>query len=362
MRKAIIVGLGLIGGSMAKALRRKAGFGRIDAVETNAASVRAALAEGVIDDCAETVEEIAGRDYNFMFLCVPAGAAVSQLARAAAVAGPRCVITDVGSVKTGIVRAAESLGLTNFVGGHPMTGSERSGYSASWEYMFENAFYLLTPSAGADPSPVDAMRGLVSDIGGIPVVMRADEHDRVAAAVSHLPHIVAASLVNAVAGADRGGETKTLASGGFRDITRIASSDARMWQNICAENGGEIAAMLVRFRDSLDDFERSIQTRDWDGTERLFLLAKEYRDSLSSGRKSPFLASFELYADIVDKPGSIATVATLLSVNGINIKNIGIVNNRENQGGVLSISFDRERDMLRSAELLKNMNYKTYMD
>jgi prephenate dehydrogenase len=200
----------------------------------------------------------------------------------------------------------------------------------------------------------------VQKIGAIPVILDAEKHDKIVAAISHMPHIIAASLVNTVAFSDdKDQNMHTLAAGGFKDITRIASSDTAMWQSICRENSDEILDQLRQFQRQLRLFETAIL----DGSENLwdlFKSAKDYRNSFAARGSSAYIKEYALYVDIVDKPGSIATIATLLSVNNINIKNIGINNNREQQAGVLQVLFETEEDIISSKTLLQNMNYKVF--
>lgn len=362
MKTACIIGLGLIGGSLAKALKQKAGFTRITAFGRNETSLKLALDENVIDNYWTNLNDI-DFDCDIVFICTPVTRAIELLAEISKRTPASCIITDVGSTKATIVEAATALGVRNFVGGHPMAGSEKSGYGASTEFLFENAFYLITPSEYNTDKQVESLKDVVLKIGAIPVIVDAKRHDHIVAAVSHLPHVIAASLVNTVAHSDDAEQNMhTIAAGGFKDITRIASSDSDMWQNICMENDMEILNLISVFKDQLNGFEQYIKSKNGNALWDMFKSAREYRDSFDSRSSNNYFKTYNINVDVVDKPGSIATIATLLSVNSINIKNIGIINNREHQAGALQITFGNEDEMKKSVDILRNMNYSVYIN
>ena len=360
MKTACIIGLGLIGGSIAKALRHKAHFERITAVGRSEKQLQQAYEEGIIDHYTTNISDI-DPETDIVFVCVPVASTAGIIAKLSGIISKHCIITDVGSTKNTIVEAAKAADCYNFIGGHPMTGSEMSGYAASSEYLFENAFYLITPVEGSDNEQIEALKNLIAKIGAIPVVIDSKNHDCIVAGISHLPHIVASSLVNTISASDDDNRNMhILAAGGFKDITRIASSDTDMWQSICLENSHEIVNMIHRFKAQLEVFERAITTNDSSDIWSLFKSAKDYRNSFSSAAINPYVKEYALYVDIVDKPGSIATIATSLSVNNLNIKNIGINNNREQQAGVLQILFETEAELQKSKDILEYMNYKVF--
>ncbi|MDR1688675.1 MAG: prephenate dehydrogenase [Clostridiales bacterium] len=361
VRKVSIIGLGLIGGSIAKALRRSYGsVPEIHAVDQNEDYLAQAKKEGVIDSYALR----AGKDLSgseIIFIATPVHTAAEHMKLAAKYAGDGCIITDTGSTKNSIYKHALENKI-NYIGGHPMTGSERSGYRASKEFLFENAYYILTPAPYAGQHSADIMRGIVKDIGALPLIMDAREHDSVMAAISHLPHIIAASLVNTVEESDDENKTMhALAAGGFRDITRVASSNPEMWSAICAENKEQILKSIKAFQNSLAKFYDKLNNSA-DSTQSFFQNAKNYRDSFSVKPAGSYINEYRIFVDVYDKPGIIATASTLLSVNNINIKNIGIVNSREYQSGVMQIVFETLESMEKSAELLRGMNFTVYSE
>ena len=358
MKSIGIIGLGLIGGSLARALKRTPGT-HITAMSRNEDALSLALADGMADVVTTNdFTRFAGCDV--VFICVPVPQIAACAKELAGVVRKGCIVTDVGSVKSPVMRDMEPLELC-FIGGHPMAGSEKSGYSASAAYLFENAHYILTPSSKATETSISQMRTLVSGLGAIPVVMDAAYHDQIVAAISHGPHVAAAALVNAVAVLDdKQGHTQALAAGGFKDITRIASSDGALWQSICMENRGEVLRFMRAYRDQTEAFIQALEAGAETALQGLFESAKVFRDGFAATGRSLYTETFIIHMDVLDKPGSIATVAALLSANAINIKNIGIVHNREYHDGVLQILLDCEDDRLRAAALLRGMNFTVY--
>lgn len=353
------IGLGLIGGSIAKALRRFHPQVKIYAYTRTEATLDQALSEGVIDrKC--TKEDPLFRTCRYIFLCAPVNDNIAYLTWLKDHIAPDCIITDVGSVKGAIHKAISDLHLDkNFIGGHPMAGSEQTGYENATDFLLENAYYILTPGGEIDIMRLTEFMELVTSLGAIPLVLTWEEHDYITAAVSHLPHIIASTLVNAIQKMDTPEENmKLIAAGGFKDITRIASSSPVMWQQICMENKEMISKVL-------DEYIRLIvQAKCWvDNGEasdiyQMFYHSKEYRDSIPYAAKGALEKVYALYCDIYDEAGGIATIATLLAMNNINIKNIGIIHNREFEEGVLRIEFYQEDACLKAEQILKERNYK----
>mgnify|MGYP000895429574 FL=1 len=276
-----IIGLGFIGGSLAKALHEKLGCRNIVAVDADPRAIELALKEGTITD---GFTALCGRIYSsgILFICTPVSQAIGYIRDLAGHIPESCVITDVCSTKEEITRYVEAMPKPPcFIGGHPMAGAEKSGYASSNAHLFENAWYVLTPCTGASPEALGTLAGIVKGIGGIPVIMSAREHDRVTGSISHLPHIAAAALVNLVVDLDSSsGEMRTLAAGGFRDITRIASSNPALWGNIVTSNKTQILELMTHYRQILDDFAESLEKNDNGAIVRFFSDARQYRDSL----------------------------------------------------------------------------------
>lgn len=224
-----------------------------------------------------------------------------------------------------------------------MAGSDRVGFINSKAVLLENAYYILTPTASVPENKVTDYKNLVQQLGAIPLILDPAQHDYVTAAVSHLPHIIAASLVNLVRDKDSAdGLMKMIAAGGFKDITRIASSSAAVWQQICLTNTENISTLLSSYIASLQGIQQELNAKRGDDLYELFDSARIYRDSFINTASGPLKSSYAITIDIADEPGEIAAVATILALKNISIKNIGIVHNREYEGGVLRIEFYQE--------------------
>ncbi len=334
------IGLGLIGGSIARALRENMSEIYMTAYDINGTALDKALQDGVIDQAAQQID---GRfsDCDYLFLCAPVQKNDANLDTVKKIISPSCTLTDVGSVKTDIHQHIAKVGLeAQFIGGHPMAGSERFGYANSKAKLLENAYYILTPTGQTLPERLEAYRTLVESMGAIPLILDYQQHDYVTAGISHLPHVIAASLVNLVRESDNeDGIMKLVAAGGFKDITRIASSSAAMWQQICLTNTENISRLLGDYIGSLSKIKDQLDARQEDALYRLFDSARVYRDSFINASSGPIKRVYSFNIDIDDRPGMLAQVATALAFNNINIKNIGIVHNREYEEGVLRIEF-----------------------
>ena len=205
------------------------------------------------------------------------------------------------------------------------------------------------------------MRTFVTSLGAIPLVLDYNTHDHATAAISHLPHIIAYSLVNLVKDLDDQQETmKTIAAGGFRDLTRIASSSPIMWQNICLSNQEQVLELIDNYVDALNKTRTDIASSDGEALLTDFQSAKDYRDSFQIKKKGLINKVYEIYLDLIDEAGGIATVATILASNNLSIKNIGIIHNREFEEGVLRLEMYDQESLDRSTELLKKYHYTVY--
>ena len=354
------IGLGLIGGSVAMNLRRLRPGCRIAAYTRTKSTCEAALGKGLIDDILTGPDDPRLSQCSIIFLCAPVGNNIEALRTMAPLISEGTIITDVGSVKTGIHEAADALGLSaSFIGGHPMTGSEKSGLESARMHLFENAYYIITPSEGAPREAVSRLHARVSDMGAIPLVLSCGEHDYITAAVSHLPHVIAAALVNTVHNLDTPDEhMKLIAAGGFRDITRIASSSPEMWEQICVVNHENISRVMDEFIRLLTEARDRMNAGDGAHIHEMFSQSRAYRDSFSERSLGPIRKTYRIYCDIIDESGAIATIATILAVAGISIKNISIVHNREFEEGVLRIEFYEEQPALEAAKVLRQHRYQ----
>lgn len=361
-RKIGFIGLGLIGGSIARRLKSLHPDLTVIATAGHLSTVTQAYQENLIENSSLCeIEDF--YDCDYIFLCTPVQKNIEYLRRLKGHVREGCIITDVGSVKTDIHRTAEALGMEKqFIGGHPMAGSEKTGLLNANEYLLENAYYIITPTAMSDPEAVDAFRRLVISLGAIPLVLDYEAHDYATAAISHLPHIIAYSLVNLVREADDKNETmKTIAAGGFKDITRIASSSPVMWENICLSNKEQLLKLTDDYITILERMRAQIENSDSQALLDAFTAAKDYRDSITITPRGGALKSvYELYLDLLDEAGGIATVATILASNHLNIKNIGIIHNREFEQGVLRLEMYDKASLDDAIHLLHRHHYTIY--
>ena len=353
------IGLGLIGGSIARTIKRIHPDISLVAVNHSHKSIEMANEEGVIDnDITFTIDKM--NDCDIIFLCAPIKNNIDYLQPLKSIINSDCIITDVGSVKSEMEEAVVCSGLEQqFIGGHPMCGSEKTGYDNSSDRLLENAYYLLTNNNKVDIVRFNEFKKFISSIGAIPLEMTPDEHDYATGGISHIPHIIASSLVNFVMKNDSNSNMKTIAAGGFRDITRIASASPIMWQNICLTNRDKILELLEEYNKELLIFREAIKESDSDTIYKLFEDAKEYRDSINTG-KGLIENVYEFYLDLEDEAGGIARVATILADVNLNIKNIGIINNREYVNGVLRIEMYDEFSMFKAINELRAKKYRIY--
>lgn len=360
--KVGFIGLGLIGGSIAKKMKADHPDIHIYATAHHEGTVKEAYREGLIDN--DTLLPLtAFHDCDIIFLCAPVQRNLDYLSKLKDIIQKDCYITDVGSTKTEIHEEVIRLGLeANFIGGHPMTGSEKTGILAADKTLLENAYYIITPTAITPQSDVEDFREFVRSLGSIPLILDYKTHDYSTAAISHLPHMIAYSLVNLVQQIDDDNETmKSIAAGGFKDITRIASSSPVMWQNICASNREQILVLMDKYTGLLSRLRNYIEASDEQALLDFFQSAKDYRDSLSLPSIKTESTYYELFVDLPDETGGIAKVSRILADAGISIKNIGIVNNREFEEGILHISFADERSRSKAKELLDAQGYTTHL-
>lgn len=348
-----IVGIGFLGGSLVKSLTKSKKVKSIIACDKNINSLKKAYSDGVITDYTLEINEKFS-NCDIVFICTPVSYIVDYVKKLKKVVKKDCIITDTGSTKKTILDETKKMNV-EFIGGHPMVGSERSGYETSKDLLFENSYYIITKNDKNSEEAIDKLEELVLEIRAIPIIINENKHDYITSIISHVPHVVAASLVKLVKDSDDKEETmKTLAAGGFRDITRIASSDPVMWENICIENKEEIINSLNKFINILEDFKSKINS-----SEKLydfFETSKNYRDSFIN-RKINGNTMPELNISIKDENGEIAKITTILSQNNIGIKNIEVLNNRENNFGALRVVVRNyeERDL--GYDIIQKLGY-----
>ena len=355
IKKVGFLGLGLIGGSLAKAFREKADVRDMVAVDTDEKAGEAALQDGVI-----TAFSTPAKGYEIFDGCdlVVIGTPVDFFAEALEKLNGLSIgiISDVGSVKSEIMNRKLP---SNFLGGHPMAGSERHGYLCARADLFENAVYVLCVGehCTVPAALLRAFEELIKKIGANPVYMEAKEHDARVAAISHLPHL-AASALSLLAAKRDDGYLSVLAAGGFRDITRIASSDPELWTGISMASSEELLPILKDYIEILKDVENHLKNRAKKEVHAFFSKGAFYRNNLPTGGRGALEASASLTVYLEDKPGALADITALLSVHNINIKNMNIRNYRTYEGGQLLLLLGDSSQAAYAYSLLKEAGYE----
>lgn len=359
------IGFGLIGGSIARALKELLKETPVlTAFQYGAVPSRSlvlAKDDGVLDNITTALTDFSTCD--MIFLCAPVQKNIEYLTKLKDIISPDCLLTDVGSVKGNIHAKVTELGLEHcFIGGHPMTGSEKTGYEHSNILLLENAYYIVTPTPQTKDTVLEEYTSLVKTMKAIPIVLDPAEHDKITAAISHVPHIIAAQLVNLIQNAGPlEPKMRLLAAGGFKDITRIASSSPEIWEHICMSNKASICDMLTCYQNSLEEAKQMILADKKDELYHMFDIAGNYRDAIPAKAKGVLITSYELFVDIKDETGALALLATLLSLHGISIKNIGIIHNREFEQGVLRIEFYDKEAVAKATKVLETNGYHIYI-
>lgn len=280
IQRLSIIGVGLIGGSLARALRQGGHVHEIVGFGRSLGNLQKAVDMGVIDRAEVSVAESV-RDADMIVVAVPVASMKDIFVQAASAMAEDAVLTDVGSVKGSVVEAARhTLGprFSVFVPGHPVAGTEHSGVVASVADLFQGHRVILTPESETDPAAVARVRAMWQATGGDVVTMPVAEHDEVLAACSHLPHVLAYALVDLLVRRDDHRSTFDLAAGGFRDFTRIASSDPLMWHDICLTNRDAIVKVLSDYQKSLNAVLAAIEGQDGKWLMETFSRAKRARD------------------------------------------------------------------------------------
>ena len=360
IHSAAIVGTGLIGGSLGLALKKLAGLEHVNGCARTQDTLNRAVALGAIDagflNCADAVHDV-----DIIFIATPVSTIIDEVQLVAAAARPGAIITDAASVKARIVAEADAIALENdvfFVGGHPMAGSEMSGVDAANPDLFRNAPYILTPTADTDPDALQSLHGLLTKIGARVFTLNPASHDRVVGAISHLPHILSASLVNVTAAGKRDfSNIFKLAAGGFYDMTRIAGSPAGIWVDICVENSEAIQQLIGQYQDELETFSELLRQGDADGIRLKLENARAVRQDLPRLKEAELPLVYELTVIVPNRPKVLSEITMLVADAGINIEDIQIVHSTEADNGMLRFSILGEAEARRVEETLTRRGY-----
>ena len=362
MAKTIyIAGLGLIGASMALGIKRDHPDYEILGYNRSQASRDIALERGMIDRATDDFASFAPLA-DVIILTLPIKQTIAFLQELATLdLKEGVIISDAGSTKSAIVATAEKCFAdksVRFVGAHPMAGSHKTGAASADVNLFENAYYIFTPSSLTTPDTLEEMRDLLSGLHARFIEIDAEEHDRVTSQISHFPHILASGLMEQTASyAEEHEMARRFAAGGFRDMTRIAESEPGMWTSILLSNRDTIIERIEDFKDRLDEIGQAISKGDESQIWNFFNQAREQRQAMEIHKRGGVDSSYDLYVDVPDEEDVILRILELL--RGTSLVNIHInEENREDVHGILQISFKNAQDLKRAEQVItENTDY-----
>jgi len=358
--KVAIAGVGLLGGSMGYILKKKKWASHVIGIGRNRERLQKAVDAGAIDSYITEVNENI-KDVDILVIALPVTLIPEFAVNAAKYMKKGAIITDVGSTKKFITDEIEK-GLSEelfFVGGHPMAGSEKNGIEALDPFLFENAVYVITAGKKSNSYAVNKIKEMAEVLDSRVIEMDPEQHDLSVATISHLPHILASTLVNCAGAIDKSSpNVLSLAAGGFRDTTRIASGSPDIWRDITVTNSRKILEVISNFEMELQKFKDAIKSIDSEKIYTLFEEAKQIKDSMPKKKKGILGPMIEFVVFIQDKPGTIAQIAQILGKEEINIKDIEVLQVRENEGGSVRVGVDTGVTAEKVAEVLKNNGYE----
>jgi prephenate dehydrogenase len=345
-RRAHIIGLGLIGASLAMALRAQGWIVSGDDADPDV--VAAALAGGII------VDTHMGAEHQIAFVATPAGT-VSEIVNALLehFVDPALVVSDVAGVKSSIVQDVRD---PRFLGGHPMAGSELRGLQGARPDLFQGCNWVLTPTDATRPATYSVLHGILREIGANVVAVSAEDHDRLVAIASHVPHLLAGALMNeAATTAEQDAVLLQLAAGGFRDMTRVAAGDPSIWPDVLFENRDAVTSTLVALEKRLENLRIALADDSRDILEESLATASSARRRLPGRALSSEDLSY-LRVNVADQPGVLATVTRAASELLVNIYDIEIAHGIEGVGGTLLLALD-SADVTTFSEALRGLGF-----
>ncbi len=352
-----IIGVGLMGGSLGLAARGRGAAGRVLGFSRSSETLATALELGAITASCATLED-ACRDADLVFVATPVRLIPQHVHAALAAAPEHAVVTDMGSTKGRLMTELTRQEQRRFVGGHPLCGAETAGVIHATASLYRGATYFLTPGAHVDPGAVQRLFGFLTEIGARPVAVDPFEHDRLMALLSHLPHVIANALMTQ-AGEHRGGRDALVSAGpSFRDMTRVAGANPRIWTDIFAENREALLASLREFRARLEEVTAAIEAADEDRVAATIARAADHRTRLLEESSLPPADLFRLTVRIPDRPGVYRDIMVALGDAGINIEDLSMHHESAELGGVLAVYLLGEAVSRRAADLLADLGYE----
>lgn len=347
----VIAGVGLIGGSIGLGARQRFLANRVIGLDQDPASLEAARGMGAVDE-AQLRPGPWLSDADLVILAPPVRSVVDLASALEPFLPDRALLTDVGGAKAQIASALAHL---RFVGGHPMAGSERVGVQNADAALLENAVWVLTPTEATEAETVDGVERFVESLGAKPIRVRPAQHDRLVAAVSHVPYLTALALTRLVADDQDRDLMTLLAAGGFRDLTRVASGSPRMSRDMVTGNAAAVREALIGLVSQLEGLASRLD--DPDGLLEEAESAKRLRDGIPVVRRSLFPSRFEVVIAVPDRPGELARITKALGDANVNIKDIEVLGIRE-AGGAVRLVFDDEDGLQRGTDALQAAGYE----
>lgn len=351
-----IIGTGLIGGSLGLALKGSPLINCIYGYDSHPESLRTAKNIGAIDEAVSLVNGASKSD--IIFICSPLSHYQSIITEITPVLQEDTIITDVGSTKEEVMEIFDRLPNNIWgIGGHPMAGSEITGINGADRYLFENAVYVITP-AKTPSEQVNKLIAILKNTGAKIIIQDAKTHDELVATVSHVPHLAAVALVALTQGKR---DNLTLAAGGFRDTTRIASSNPKLWEDILLFNRNHILNKLDDLLLILQDIKNTILEEDNKKLLNILSAAKQIRDEIPKARKGLIPSYYDVVCIVPDEPGIIGKLGFILGEVNINIVDIEILRVREGDGGTIRLGVTDAAAARKATETLLNNNIKAWI-
>ena len=361
IKNITIIGLGLIGGSLALSLKKYNMDFKITGYDNIPEALNIAIYRNIIDKAAQNYVD-AVKDADLVIIATPVRLIVDVAREIKDNLKKGAILTDVGSAKENIVAKMHEILPSDviFIGGHPMAGSENDGVLSARQDLFINAFYILTPTDNTRTEELAILHSLLTKIGAKVITISPSEHDKIVSLISHLPHIISTNLVALVD--DRQKELNNLfklCAGGFRDMTRIAASNPKMWIDISFENKKEIINALDGYISYLNKFKESLIENDEEFIKNHYIKAKEARLNLPKFIDKDISKLYELRIGIPDKQGVLSEITLAISSSGVNIEDISIFHSTEILGGgILKILIHGENAGFLSREALEKLGYE----
>ena len=356
-QQIVIIGMGLMGGSLALALKNNGYKGKIIGCDLSKATLVEAKGMGIIDEYHIKPGD-AVLKADLIVLAIPVGGYINIFQEIGPYLAKDVIVTDLGSVKMEVERVAATFlpqGV-QFLGGHPMAGSEKGGIKAATPFLFENAYYFLTPNKKTSRTSIRRVEKLVKNIGAYPVIMEANQHDKIVARISHLPHLTAV-LLTSVLGRNNNISYLPFVGGGFRDSTRIASGNPQMWKDIFFSNQMEILKGIEIFEKLLQDFKEKLINEEDQLIFAILEEAKKLRDRMPHTGRDYIPPIYDLIIDAQDRPGVLGELTQIIGDKGINIKEIEILHARQGVKGAIRVGFATKEEEEKAFYLLKNGDF-----